>query len=189
MQNTKLSVSILLLISSFTANAELIETVENKYYVISPRTPYDIKSELMRNSPIRAGHGSFNGHTDWYIDWKYRPLQGPYGCQLHNIITRVHVMHTLPALSEYVSDQQTIDIFNQFNEALTQHEKNHGNNGLAAAREIEKALTEIPAQRDCRYLGKMADDIANTIVQKYIHADNEYDRNTRNGEAEGAIIY
>ena len=173
-----------------TARSDTLrESVEYKYYVISPRRPQEIKPELMRHSPIRAGNGSFNGHTDWYINWKYQPAPGPYGCQLHNIITRVHVIHTLPALSEYVTDKQTIDVFNTFNDALTRHEKNHGSNGLAAAREIDKTLSEIPPQRDCRYLSRMADDIASAIVQKYIQADDEYDRLTRNGETEGATIY
>ncbi|MBE9567070.1 MAG: DUF922 domain-containing protein [Proteobacteria bacterium] len=181
--------AILLSMLSLTVAAELKNTVEYKYYVISPRTVYEIKPELMRHSPIRAGSGSYNGHTDWYIDWKYHPAPGPYGCQLHNIVTRVHVIHTLPALSEYVSDKQTIDVFKQFNEALTRHEKNHGNNGLAAAREIDKALSEMPPQRDCRSLSRMADDIASAIVQKYIRADNEYDRITRSGETEGATIH
>jgi predicted secreted Zn-dependent protease len=172
-----------------TRSNALRESVEYKYYVISPRRPQEIKPELMRHSPIRSGNGSFNGHTDWYIDWKYQPAQGPYGCQLHNIITRVHVIHTLPTLSEYVTDKQTVEVFNKFNTALTQHEKNHGSNGLAAAREIDKTLSEIAPQRDCRYLSRMADDIASAIVQKYIRADDEYDHLTRNGETEGATIY
>ena len=53
---------------SFAAAAEVIESTEYKYYEISPRTPYEIKPELMRRSPIREGGGTFNGHTDWYID-------------------------------------------------------------------------------------------------------------------------
>ena len=92
------SISSALLVFSFSINAETIESVEYKYYEISPRTPYEIKPELMRRSPIREGGGTFNGHTDWYVSWKYQSGPGPYGCQLNNIQTTVHVVHTLPVL-------------------------------------------------------------------------------------------
>lgn len=185
----KLFSGLILLLTSLVTIAETIESTEYKYYVISPRSPYQIKPELVRRSPIREAGGTFNGHTDWYIDWKYQATPGSGGCRLNDIKTTVHVIHTLPALSENVTDKQTIDVFNKFNNALTQHEKNHGNNGLTAAREMDKLFSEIQPQQDCRYLSRMVNDIGNSIVQKYIHADNEYDRTTNNGETEGAFIY
>ena len=185
----KLFLSLGLLLLSFTASAETIESTEYRYYDISPRTPYEIKPELMRNSPIRAGSGSFNGRTNWYIDWDFRSAPGPYGCQLIESRTKVHVVHILPRLSEYVSDKQTIEVFNKFSAALKQHEINHGNNGLAAAREMDKIFNEIPPQPDCRTLARMVNGIGNSIVQKYAQKDSEYDRLTNNGETEGAVIY
>ena len=184
-----LFLSLFLLLLSFTVAAEAIESVEYKYYEISPRTPYEIKPELMRRSPIRAGSGSYNGHTDWYIDWNYTTAPGPYGCQLTNIQTKVHVIHILPVLSEHVTDKQTIEVFNKFNDALTKHEKNHGNHGLSAAREMDKIFHEIEPQQNCRSLARMVDGIGNSIIQKYTQMDDEYDRTTNNGEAEGAVIY
>jgi len=185
----KLFLSLTLLLTSFTALAETVESTEYKYYEISPRSPYEIKLELMRNSPIRAGSGSFNGHTDWYINWNFRSAPGPYGCQLIDSRTKVHVVHILPALSEYVTDKQTIEVFNKFNAALTQHELNHGKNGLSAAREMDKAFSEIPPQQNCRMLSRIVDSIGNSVVQKYAQKDSEYDRQTNNGETEGAVIY
>lgn len=178
-----------MLLISLVTIAETIESTEFKYYVISPRSPYEIKPELMRRSPIRQGGGSFNGHTDWHIDWKYQAVPGQDGCRLDDIRTTVHVIHTLPALSENVTDKQTIEVFNKFNAALKQHEINHGKNGLNAAREMDKLFNELQPQKDCRDLSRMANEIGNATVQKYSHADNEYDRTTGNGATEGAVIY
>jgi predicted secreted Zn-dependent protease len=178
----------LFLLTSLNANAEVIETVEYKYYEISPRSVHEIKPELMRHSPIRAGTGSFNGHTDWFINWRFQSAQQPNGCRLQKIKTSVHVIYTLPALSKYVNDKQTINAFNAFNEALTRHEKNHGKNGLTAAREIDKVFSEIPMQQNCRSLSYIINDTGNAIVQKYIRADSDYDRITQNGMTEGAVI-
>ena len=180
---------VLLLSINLNTKAETIETIEYKNYIISPRFPQEIKPELMRNTPIRERGGTFNGHTDWYIDWQYQTRQETGACRIHNIQTKVHVIHTLPALSKNVTDVQTITVFNKFNNALTKHEKNHGNNGLFAAREIDKAISEIQPQQDCRYISRMINDIGNAIVQKYIFADSEYDRVTQNGLSEGAVIY
>lgn len=172
-----------------SAFAETIETVEHKYYVISPRTPYDIKHELIRNTPIRDRGGSFNGHTDWYVDWNYRSTSTPYGCRLSQVQTKVHVVYTLPMLSEYVTDPQTIRVFNKFNAILTQHEKNHGNHGILAAREIDLGFKNIPPQQNCRYLSRYITDMGQSIVRTYIQKDRDYDRITNNGETEGAVIY
>lgn len=191
--NNKLNMPWLLTISllliSINSMAKTIETIEYKNYIISPRAPHEIKPELMRNTPIREHGGSFNGHTDWYVDWQYQTRQEPNICRITNVKIKVHVVHILPVLSEYVTDKQTIEVFNKFSEALTKHEKNHGNNGLSAAREIDKAINEIQAQQNCRYVSRMINDIGNSIIQKYVHADSEYDRMTQNGRSEGAVIY
>lgn len=177
------------MLSSFSVTAKTVESVEYKYYEISPRTPYEIKPELMRRSPIRAGSGSYNGHTAWYINWNYKTTASPYGCQLAEIQTKIHIIYTLPVLSTHVTDKKTSEVFNKFNDALTLHEKNHGKHGLTAAREMDKIFSEIQPQRNCRELGRMIDSIGQSIVRKYTLKDREYDRSTNNGETEGAVIY
>ena len=185
----KIIFNLLLLLASLNASAKAIETIEYKYYVISPRAPHEIKPELMRHSPIRQGGDSFNGHTVWYVDWKYQTTSSPYGCLLQNSQVNVRVVHILPALSEYVTDKQTIEVFNKFNKALTQHELNHGNHGLLAAKEIDETFKNIQAQPNCRQMSRMLNGIGNSIVQKYAQKDSEYDRVTSNGFTEGAVIY
>ena len=179
----------LLLITSIDTIAETIESIEYKNYVISPRAAHEIKPELMRHTPIRDYKGSYNGHTDWYIDWQYQTRQEANICRINQLKVKVHVVHILPRLSEYVTDKQTIEVFNRFNAALTQHEKNHGNNGLSAAREIDKALNALQPQRSCHRTSWLIDDIGHSIVKKYVAADKEYDRTTNNGMTEGAVIY
>ena len=179
----------LLLLTSLNVFADAIESIEYKYYVISPRTVHEIKLELMRHSPIRQGGGSFNGHTDWYVDWKYQTTPSPHGCLLKSSQVNVHVVHILPALSEYVTDAQTIEVFNKFNKALTQHELNHGNHGLLAAREIDETFKSAQAQPNCRQMSRMLNSIGKSIVRKYAQKDSDYDRETNNGLTEGAVIY
>jgi len=182
----KFFLTLLLLITHFNVAAGAAnESVEYRYYEISPRAPHEIKPELRRNSPIR----SYDGHTDWYVDWKYQTLSSPYGCQLRDSRINVRVIYMLPKLSQYVSDKQTIDTFTKFGDALTQHEAKHGLHGLTAAREIAKAFETATPQRNCRQMSRMLNDIGNTIVRKYAQKDVEYDRATNHGLTEGAVIY
>lgn len=170
--------------------AEIIKTVEYNYYDISPRNVGEIKPELMRRSPIRSGGGSsYNGRTDWYIDWKFQSSVGPNGCQVTGYQTHIRTVYTLPRLSEYVTDPQTIEVFDKFDAALVAHEKNHGEHGLSAAREIDQMIGEAPPQRDCRSLSRMVNGIGESVIKKYAALDDEYDRSTRNGMTEGAVIY
>ena len=181
--------SLILLVSSFAIAAKTIETVEFKYFVISPQSPNDIRHELIRNSPIRNRQSLFTIHANWSIDWEYKAAPGPNGCKLYDIKTKVYVVHTLPSLSEQVIDKQTIETFNKFNDALTQHQDKHGNIGLSAAREIDETLQTIQPQQNCQHLARMVGATGRSIVQKYIQYDHEYDRTTNYGETEGAVIY
>jgi len=183
-----------LLLNHTEGITETIESVEYKYYEISPRSVYEIKPELRRRSPVHDTGGTFNGHTDWYINWQFQTSRaqlapGQYGCQLQNIKTKVHVVHILPRLSPYVTDPQTIEVFKKFNSALTQHELNHGNNGITAAREIDKSFHSLKPQQNCYSLSRYANNLGNDIVKYFVNKDSEYDRVTRNGETEGAVIY
>jgi len=185
----KFFLHLLFLLISSNAVADAIESIEYQYYVISPRTPNQIKTELMRHSPIRQGGGTFNGRTDWYIDWKFQTNPSSRGCQLEDSSVSVRVVYILPALGEHVTDPRTIEVFNNFNKALTRHESTHGNHGLSAAREIDAAFDDVQAQPNCDQMSQMLNGIANSIVRKYAQKDAEYDRVTSNGLTEGAVIY
>ena len=170
------------------AAAEVSSTAEDHFYIISPRSPYDIKNELRRMTPLRERGGSFNGRTDWKIDWRYQTTGDAGGCNIHDVKVKINIVTTLPALSQYVTDPQTIREFERFRDALVAHERNHGKNGMAAANEIEQALKSIPTQRDCNAVSRMAEQRSQAIINKYVQKDHQYDYTTRNGMTEGAWL-
>ncbi len=168
--------------------AEVIENVHTEHYTIAPRTPYDIKRELNWRSPIRENGHVFHGRTHWIISWQYTSQQKPEGCRILDVTTEVEVKYILPALDTRVSDPNTTERFNRFSEALVAHERNHGANGLKAAREIDASILALPPQTDCRQLENTANATGQAIISKYAAIDNEYDRRTMNGRTEGAFI-
>lgn len=175
----KLFYALLLMTFSCISAAESAATsqsVEHRSYIISPHSPAEIKSEVMRRSPIRSGQDAVNKHTDWHINWNYRTVTDRYGCQINDLKIKLRVRHALPRLNRYVTDEKTIEAFNRFISTLKQNEKIHGQNGSLAAREIEQAISSIPPQADCHSLSQIVEDTTKAIVQKYAQKDNKNDR-------------
>lgn len=185
----QLTLLLVLVGSAQVTQAEVTSNAEDRFYVISPRSPYDIRNELRRMTPLRERRGSFNGRTDWKIDWRYETTGDASGCNIHDVRVNINIVTTLPALSQYVTEPQTIKAFERFRDALVAHERNHGKNGLAAAEEIDAALSSIPTQHDCNAVSRLAEQYSQSIINKYVQKDREYDYRTRNGMTEGAIIY
>ena len=62
--------------------------------------------------------------------------------------------------------------FDEMYAALLRHERNHGKNGIRAARDIEKAK--------CKG--------GDAIIARYLQADKDYDRKTKHGKTEGVRL-
>lgn len=176
------------MITGHTAYAEVTETSQDRFYYISPNSPFAIKQELKRMTPIRERGGSFNGRTTWSVQWKYQTTGDQNGCKIHDVEVHLSIDTILPALSQYVTDERTIQAFNNFSKALTAHERNHGEHGRQAAHEIDKALGAITPQRDCNAVSRMAEQLSQQIIATYSQKDRDYDYYTRNGQTEGAWL-
>ena len=61
----------ILLIFSINLHAEPSVNVSTGYYIVSGKTPRDIRNSLNNNSPIYANGKRYDAHTQWPISWKY----------------------------------------------------------------------------------------------------------------------
>ena len=72
--------------------------------------------------------------------------------------------------------------------ALLRHEDRHKEHGLRAGKEIEAALLAAKPGSNCQDMQNAANAIAEQIVAKYQERDEDYDRQTRHGQSEGASL-
>ena len=79
--------------------------------------------------------------------------------------------------------------FNQYYNALFNHEKNHMTSGLYAAREIENSILKLNGFKNCKDLETIANTIGNKIIKKYNKRDKAYDKRTKHGQKVGINIY
>ncbi|WP_298295485.1 DUF922 domain-containing protein [uncultured Litoreibacter sp.] len=131
-------------------------TEQTKTYPVSATTATGLKAEMERRGPK-----GFWAYTSWNIRWTA-------GCAV-----RVKVVYTLPKHKNPSAMSPAVrKAFDAMLAALVDHEKQHGANGINAAREIDRAGCN-GGQR---------------IIRKYNKADRDLDRRTNHGAKTGVIL-
>jgi predicted secreted Zn-dependent protease len=140
--------------------------------------------------PVEEGTGKrFDGYTKWYVRWNYRYQNQNSRCNITSVRVRTEVTITLPQWKPSRFPAKALsDRWNRYIRALTAHEHQHKNHGIAAHREILQLLQQFPSQPSCPDLETQANAAAHKIIQKYSQKDIEYDRVTRHGAREGTVF-
>lgn len=181
-----LLIPTLALFPSQVSAAPVVE-IEKHYYSVQGNTTNEIRSSLNTNSPVIVENTRFDAYTRWYITWKIRYSNTTTGCTISKITTHIDISHTLPQLTTDLPI--TIKSkWQQYYDALLAHEKGHADIGLQAATEIESTISNLPPQKHCATIEKMADNLSKGVIKKYISLERQYDRETEYGVATGAIF-
>lgn len=171
------------------AKAEPVVNIHYKYYWIYPKNKRDLGNALDKQSPIIFNGKKYRGYTQWQVNWRYRWWETANSCQITSAQTTLTVTYTLPQIAKnHPVDRETQQTFNRYGQALYQHEQNHKNSGLYAAREIEKTLLNLPAFPLCSQLETRANQLGQRVIEKYRQRDREYDRQTDHGRREGVLL-
>ena len=131
------------------ADASVSEKI--KYYSVSGKTVDAIKANMKKKGP--KGYWAY---TEWYVKWTG-------SCKVS-----VSVTYTMPKLKSG-APADVKSKFDKMYKKLLKHEKNHGNNGISAAKEI--------AKKKCNG--------GDAILAKYNKKDIAYDKKTDHGYSEG----
>lgn len=130
--------------------------VIKKYYEISGDTGRALKLMMKENGPK-----GFWAYTRWYVRWS------------SNCNVSVRITYTYPRLK----DRETVPVallrqWDRMMVKLVQHEENHGQHGINAAKEIRR--------KNCKN--------ANAIIRKWDAIGKKYDRQTEHGKNEGIYL-
>ncbi|MGH8212773.1 MAG: DUF922 domain-containing protein, partial [Rhodanobacteraceae bacterium] len=72
--------------------------------------------------------------------------------------------------------------------ALRVHENGHYAHGVEAANEVQALEGSIQPASDCSELTLQVTNRAEAILEKYRAVDAEYDRDTKHGQNQGAVL-
>jgi predicted secreted Zn-dependent protease len=173
--------------SCLSANAEVVESLEYKYYTVESHWYEPLARSVIKASPVREGDKSFMGHTAWTVRWDMSWQQEGSGrCAMGQVRTYLHSVITLPQAS--LSNPQEQTRFDTFLAALRAHELDHVAIARDAARAIGQRLMSLPPMATCQEL----ESVANALGQKELETARrrgvEYDVETGHGKTQGAVL-
>ncbi len=178
---------VLLYSNSVIANSAINTHFE--YYDISPKTKYDIKSELQQRTPIINESIKFHGSTIWQVEWNISWKETNGICYLDSSKAKLNVLFKMPRISSnFSATNAVIDVFNKYYEALLMHEKGHMNNGIKALKDIKVLLSNFNSFSDCQVLNEAVKNAITNVVGKYKRQDIAYDTQTKHGKLQGVSI-
>jgi len=155
---------------------------------------YDVHGSNLAGIPAQLQFGVRDGGAWWAaltrlnVSWSFRYI-GPTPCRLTSPSVRLTLEYVLPRWKPPGRvDPADVAEWNRYLERVWEHERGHARNGLAAVRDVQSALTRLPAAPDCRRLESEAHATARRVVDRWKRTDVAYDEATDHGEATGAVL-
>lgn len=179
--------ALLLLLLSSHVGAELQEQLDYREYEVNVAGHTSLRQALNASSPIRHNGQIYHGYTQWHVDWRFywRP-QADGRCRIERVTTRLQATITLPHLQGAPAALQ--EPFRRYRAALHEHELGHYRYGQTAARNIDRALRDLPPQPDCGTLEQRANQTGTQLLEQQVAAERRYDQDTAYGKTQGAWL-
>lgn len=152
------------------------------YYDIYPNSKKDIKRALFEKTPIILDGYKYLGVTNWDVSLKYNFFNKNNYCSAINLKTIAKIIIVLPRISKkHKVNYNTKSSFRIFFNKIKKHEKKHEYYIIEATHEIDKKLSKIKSQLDCKNLKKKFDYELKKIIKKYNKKNKEFDEKTKKG--------
>lgn len=135
------------------------------------------------------GNDKFHGSTSWQVEWSITWKKSSKICYIDTRTLKLNVTFIMPRISpDFSTTDVVIDSFNNYYEALLNHEKGHMDNGIKALKDINLLLENFNSFNDCQVLSKSVESTISKIVEKYKREDIVYDKKTEHGKLQGVSI-
>lgn len=161
--------------------------IEFNHYYISPMKVNEVVAELFSNTPIKMGSEKYLAETNWQIKYKYNSQYNVKLCKVDTVSVDLDVEYIMPQVSNSVP-AKIKHKFKRFYKKLLTHEQTHKNNGLKAAKEIERKIRAKSQEKNCDILNSKIKKMADSIISKYARLDRLYDERTQHGRSEGLVV-
>lgn len=148
------------------------------YFTINGANLSELESELARRGPQVRGSGQRHpGATRLEFHTKVDYSEQPRGCRIATATVTVEARVILPRWrSRTRSDREARIVWNTLEADIKRHEERHVEIAVGHARELEKALLELPRQRDCARLAERVQQTTNRILAAHDEAQARFDR-------------
>ncbi len=179
----------LLWLYSSLALAEPSINIVTRFYALPGTDAAALRQNILRLGPLGKNGKRYHAYTQWNAAWSYRWVQGRGQCSLQQVTVSMGIEYLLPKPEAYDQfDHELQQRWDQYFDALFRHEQHHKDIGVAAAREMDSLLRQVPVQPDCAILQTKLDETAEQVIEKYTAEEVEYDRKTEHGLRQGVRL-
>lgn len=191
MRSYKQHVTLLLLTAFLFANTGFAEPeiiIQTRHFPVSGHDSASIRQSIEKNGPVGKNGTRYHAHTVKDINWNYRWIESNSTCRLTQLNVSIKIEYLLPQLQNPENLDETLrHRWDNYYQKLFQHEQQHKEYGVKAARELEQTLESIQ-QMSCFRLEKRLNEDADRILDKYDVLEREYDRKTNHGVKQGVVL-
>jgi predicted secreted Zn-dependent protease len=165
-----------------------VVSVETVHYDIRGSTANQLRGQMDQLGPESEG-GRFDASTEWHVQWNYSYSRLTESCAIEEAHVEVQVTYTLPRWNPPAdAPRSLVERWRTYMAALQLHEDGHRDVGISAGEEVLSTITELPAERTCPALGRIAHRTANQIITRHEDEERHYDRVTDHGATQGATF-
>ncbi|MDD2816007.1 MAG: DUF922 domain-containing protein [Thiotrichaceae bacterium] len=169
---------------SSSVSAQPVVNTDTEYYIVDGVDAASIREDMNAKRP-----GKYDAYTSWKVKWRFFWDNKKTSCTITDVKTDVAVKFTLPKLAkDNQADRDAKQRWNHYYRALIAHENGHRDFGIEAATEIETALLSMGQRSNCKTLDVDANELARSVLNKYIADEKRYDVDTRHGMNDGAVF-
>jgi len=169
------------------ANLDVIKSFE--YYNIYPKNKHDINLQIQKLTPIVHNDTKFHGSTTWQVEWSISWKKSNEICYIDAKSAKLNVVFKMPRIPhDFMTTDAVLDTFNNYYEALLNHENGHMDSGINALKDINVLLAHYHSFSDCQALNESVQSSISQIIEKYKLEDIAYDTRTKHGKLQGVSI-
>lgn len=163
-------------------------TREAHLYTIRAETEAILKRAMYNLGEI-AEDGRYGASVRWRFSWTYDHDWTEEGCRPDAIEVALRIEFAFPRWADKTEADPDLQVnWENFLDALDDHERGHECSSLRAAAEIKAELDKMGPRDNCEQLQLDAEALSSRIAEKWHAVDVEFDRVTNHGAREGAFF-
>lgn len=156
-----------------------------RYFPVSGHDSASIRRSIQSSGPGGEDGSIYHAQTLKDIQWNYRWTESNSLCRVTQINVSIEVEYLLPRLRTREKLSASLrQRWDNYFQALFDHEKQHREYGILAVHELEKELLSIK-RSPCTQLHSELSKKAEQVLNKYDRLDKEYDLKTQHGINQG----
>jgi predicted secreted Zn-dependent protease len=175
-----------LLLQVALAPPSVDETVS--YYEVSGSSAQELRAAMDRLGPESDDGERFDAMTRWHVRWRYRYESDGDHCSISAFTTSVEIRMTLPRWSFRTAGSPLAERWDRYMEALTGHERGHGDIAVRAAQAIQQQVSALEPATSCSRLEESIQERAEQLLDQHRDEEIRYDERTRHGATQGAVF-